>query len=154
METLAIIPCRKGSKGLPGKNTKDFCGKPLVLWTIEEIKKCKSVTRVLLSTDDPKAREVALANGVEVPFMRPKRLAGDYVPMHPVIEYTVKKLLSMGYEFDIFVLRDCTVPFIQNKDIQGAVDLLKKKSFGTSGTKRKVIRNKQKHVRKKISPSV
>ena len=130
MKPICIIPARGGSKGIHKKNIRPIGGKPLIYYTIKSCLKSKIFSHVIVSTEDKQIASIAKKYGAEVPYMRPKRLAGDYVPMHPVIEYTVKKLLSMGYEFDIFVLRDCTVPFIQNKDIQGAVDLLKKKRAG------------------------
>ena len=130
MKPICVIPARGGSKGIPRKNIRKILGKPLIAYTIEKSLKSKIFSHVIVSTEDKQIASIAKKYGAEVPFMRPKRLAGDYVPMHPVIEYTVKKLLSMGYEFDIFVLRDCTVPFIRNRDVQGAVDLLKKKQAG------------------------
>ena len=130
MKPICIIPARGGSKGVSKKNIRPIQGKPLIYYTIKSCLKSKIFSHVIVSTEDKQIASIAKKYGAEVPFMRPKRLAGDYVPMHPVIEYTVKKLLSMGYEFDIFVLRDCTVPFIRNRDVQGAVDLLKKKQAG------------------------
>jgi CMP-N,N'-diacetyllegionaminic acid synthase len=125
METLAIIPCRKGSKGLPGKNTKDFCGKPLVLWTIEEIKKCKSVTRVLLSTDDPKAREVALANGVEVPFMRPADISGDLATDYEFISHALNFLQSKeSYSPDIVIRLPVTSPLRRADHVEHGIQTL------------------------------
>ena len=130
MKPICIIPARGGSKGVPKKNIRLIHGKPLIYYTIKSCLKSKIFSHVIVSTEDKKIASIAKKYGAEVPFMRPKRLAKDYVPMYPVIEYTVKKLLSSGYEFNIFVLRDCTVPFIQNKDVKGSIDLLKKKRCG------------------------
>ena len=66
MEILAIKPSRKGPKELPGENTKMFCNRPLIAWTVNEVKKCKSVSRVSDSTDDSRARSIVLSLGIEV----------------------------------------------------------------------------------------
>lgn len=77
MEILGIIPARGGSKSIPRKNIKDFCGKPLIYWTIAEAKKSKYITRVIVSTDDREIAEVARLLGAEVPFLRPPEISGD-----------------------------------------------------------------------------
>lgn len=74
---LAIIPARGGSKGLPGKNIRMLCGKPLIAYTIEEALKAKSITRVIVSTDCDDIAEIAIKYGAEVPFKRPEALATD-----------------------------------------------------------------------------
>lgn len=74
---LAIIPARGGSKGLPGKNIRPLCGKPLIAYTIEQALKAKSITRVIVSTDCDEIAEVAKKYGAEVPFKRPDSLATD-----------------------------------------------------------------------------
>ena len=127
MKPICIIPARGGSKGIHKKNIRPIGGKPLIYYTIKSCLQSKIFSHVIVSTEDKQIASIAKKYGAEVPFMRPKRLAGDYVPMYPVIEHTVKKLLAMGHEFDIIVFRDCTVPFIRNKDIKGAINLLKKK---------------------------
>lgn len=77
MEILGIIPARGGSKGIPRKNIRLLVGKPLIVWTIEECKKSKLLTRVIVSTDDEEIAHVARNAGVEVPFLRPKEISGD-----------------------------------------------------------------------------
>ncbi len=74
---LAIIPARGGSKGIPGKNIKLLCGKPLIVYTIEAVMAAKSVERITLSTDDPEIAKIASNYGIEIPFMRPEHLAKD-----------------------------------------------------------------------------
>lgn len=80
MNTIAFIFARGGSKGLPNKNIKIFAGKPLIAWSIEHAKAVKSINRVLVSTDSEQIADVALENGAEIPFIRPKDLAGDKSP--------------------------------------------------------------------------
>lgn len=74
---LAIIPARGGSKGLPGKNTRPLCGRPMIAWTIDAALKSGCFKRVVVSTDDPQIAHEARIAGAEVPFMRPEELATD-----------------------------------------------------------------------------
>ena len=74
---LAIIPARGGSKGLPGKNIRPLGGIPLICHTINAAIAAKSISRVIVSTDDETIAEVAKECGAEVPFIRPASLAND-----------------------------------------------------------------------------
>ena len=95
MKPICIIPARGGSKGIHKKNIRPIGGKPLIYYTIKSCLQSKIFSHVIVSTEDKQIASIAKKYGAEVPFMRPKRLAGDYVPMYPVIEHTVKKLLAM-----------------------------------------------------------
>jgi len=77
MTLLALIPARGGSKGIPRKNLRDFCGKPLLQWSIDVALAAPSVGRVVVSTDDLEIAQVARDGGAEVPFLRPEELASD-----------------------------------------------------------------------------
>jgi N-acylneuraminate cytidylyltransferase len=77
MSVVAFIFARGGSKGLPRKNTRNFCGKPLIAWSIEQAKAVSRIDRVIVSTDSEEIAEVARKYGAEVPFMRPAILATD-----------------------------------------------------------------------------
>ena len=77
MEVLGIIPARGGSKSIPRKNIKLLCGKPLIAWSIEEAKKSRLLTRIIVSTDDLGIADVARQYGCEVPFLRPAEFAQD-----------------------------------------------------------------------------
>ncbi|MGE5607176.1 MAG: cytidylyltransferase domain-containing protein, partial [Bacteroidota bacterium] len=74
---LTLIPARGGSKGLPRKNIKDLCGKPLIGWTIEESLSCGFCDRLIVSTDDLEIAKIAKQYGADVPFLRPPELATD-----------------------------------------------------------------------------
>ncbi|MBT7609915.1 MAG: acylneuraminate cytidylyltransferase family protein [Bacteriovoracaceae bacterium] len=74
---IAIICCRGGSKGIPGKNIKDFFGKPLLGWIIEEAKKADVFEEIILSTDSEEIAEVGKKYGCTVPVLRPAEIAGD-----------------------------------------------------------------------------
>ncbi|MED5251452.1 MAG: pseudaminic acid cytidylyltransferase, partial [Pseudomonadota bacterium] len=75
---LAVIPARGGSKRIPRKNIKAFCGRPMIAWSIEAALNSGCFERVIVSTDDLEIAEVAKAWGAEVPFLRPSELADDY----------------------------------------------------------------------------
>src|SRR5262245_24039119 len=77
LEILGLIPARKGSKGIPRKNVRLVGGKPLVTWTLEAARAATSITRLIVSTDDPEVVELARRAGVEVPFLRPAEFAAD-----------------------------------------------------------------------------
>jgi len=123
---ICIIPARAGSKGVINKNTRKICGKPLIYYSIKSALESKIFSHVIVSTEDKKTAAIAKKYGAEVPFVRPKSLAVDNTPLEPVLLHTIKKLNSLGIYFEIFVLRDCTVPFIDANDMKGAINLLKK----------------------------
>jgi len=126
MKPICFIGARGGSKGVPRKNIRLLAKKPLIAYTIESALNSKIFSHVVVSTEDKEIAKVAKKFGAEVPFMRPKKLATSSAGMVDVMIHGIKKLRSLGYDFDIFVNRDCTVPFLQNKDIKGAINLLRK----------------------------
>ncbi len=127
MKPVCFIGARGGSKGVPRKNVRLLAGKPLISYTIQAAIKSKIFQAVIISSEDPKVIQIAKKYGAKVPFIRPKKLAADNASMDDVIIHGIKKLQSLGYKFDILVNRDCTVPFIQNIDIAGAIKLLKQR---------------------------
>jgi len=126
MKPICFIGARGGSKGVPRKNIRLLAGKPLIAYTIESALNSKIFSHVVVSTEDKEIAKVAKKFGAEVPFMRPKKLSTSSAGMTDVMIHGIKKLRSLGYDFDIFVNRDCTVPFIRSKDIKGAINLLNK----------------------------
>ena len=126
MKPICIIPARGGSKGVPRKNIRRILNKPLIAYTIEKSLKSNIFSHVIVSTEDKEIAKISKKYGAEVPFMRPKNLAKDNTSMADVLIHAVKKLLSLGYSFEIFVNRDCTVPFIRNSDIKSSISLMKK----------------------------
>ena len=126
MKPICIIPARAGSKSVPNKNIRLIAGKPLIYYTIKSALESKLFSHVIVSTEDKKIASIAKKYGAEVPFMRPRSLATDKTPQEQVLLHAVKKLNSLGIDFEIFVYRDCTVPFIDSSDMNGAIELLKK----------------------------
>jgi len=88
-EAVAIIPARGGSKRIPKKNIKNFCGKPLIAYSIQTALKSKLFNKVIVSTDDEQIAFTAKKYGAIVPFIRPKELSGDYVGSGEAIEHTL-----------------------------------------------------------------
>jgi len=127
MKPICFIGARGGSKGVPKKNIRIIAGKPLIAHTIQKAIKSGIFSQVIVSTEDTKIATIAKKYGAEVPFRRPKNLATDTATMEDVLVHGLKKLLSLGYKFDIFVLLDVTAPFIRIKDISGTIRLLRKK---------------------------
>ena len=127
MKPICIIAARGGSKGVPGKNIRIVNSKPLIAHTILKAIKSKLFSHVIVSTEDKKIALVSKKYGAEVPFIRPKKYATDTATAGDVLNHAIKKLYSLGYNFETVVNLDCTVPFLRIKDIKGAVKLLKKK---------------------------
>lgn len=128
MKSICFIGARGGSKGIKKKNVRLLAGKPLIAYTIEAALNSNIFNHVVVSTEDQEIANVAKNYGADVPFVRPKKLATDAASMYDVIVHGIKKLRSLGYEFDILVNRDCTVPFIRDIDISGSIKLLQKKN--------------------------
>jgi CMP-N-acetylneuraminic acid synthetase len=124
IKPICLICARGGSKGVPNKNIKLLGKKPLIAHTIEKAINSKIFSHVIVSTEDKKIIKIAKKYGAEIPFVRPKRLSGNTTPIGDVFSHAIKKLYSLGYEFDIFVNLDCTVPFLRKKDISNSVKLL------------------------------
>ena len=125
---LAIIPARGGSKGLPGKNIKELCDKPLIAWTIEQAKSCSDINRIVVSTDDREIAEVAEKYGAEVPFIRPAELANDIATSIDVIFHAINWLKEYkDYRPEYILLLQPTSPLRTREDIDGAIRMLKEK---------------------------
>ncbi len=126
MKPICFIGARGGSKGVPRKNIRMMAGKPLIAYAIEDAINSNFFSSVIVSTEDIQIANVAKKYGADVPFLRPKKLATDNATMDDVLLHGIKKLQLMGYEFEIIVIRDCTVPFIRKIDIKGSINTLKK----------------------------
>ncbi len=125
---ICFIAARGGSKGVVRKNIRLLAGKPLIAYAIESSIKSKIFSHVVVSTEDKEIARISQKFGAEVPFLRPKKLATDSTGMTEVVLHGLKKLHALGYDFDTFVNRDCTVPFLRNKDVAGSIRLLKRKN--------------------------
>ena len=115
---VAIIPARGGSKRIPRKNVKEFCGKPMIAWSIEAALKSDCFDKVVVSTDDPEIAEVALKFGAEVPFIRPSSLSDDFTSTTPVIKHAVEALSAALNETSLVCCLYATAPFVTPEDLK------------------------------------
>ncbi|TRZ52420.1 acylneuraminate cytidylyltransferase family protein [bacterium] len=122
---VCVIPARGGSKGLPGKNIKMFCGKPLIAHTIEHARQSKYIDRVIVSTETEEIAQISLEYGAEVPFIRPMELAGDSSSTVDVLLHAIKWLENVDrYAFDILLLLHTTTPLRSVEDINRCIALM------------------------------
>ena len=124
MKVLAVIPARAGSKGVPGKNIKKLAGKPLIQYSIEAAIN-SNLDRIIVSTDCKKIANLAVKLGVDVPFMRPPKLAADNsnsidVMVHSLIE--MEKIDNCKYEY--LMMLQPTTPFRTYKNINDSLSLI------------------------------
>jgi pseudaminic acid cytidylyltransferase len=121
---IAIIPARGGSKRIPRKNIKEFCGKPMIAWSIDAAKASGLFEHIIVSTDDIEIAEIAKKSGAEVPFMRPAELSNDYAGTTEVVAHATRWALDQGLELDAVCCIYATAPFVQVSDIKRGLELL------------------------------
>jgi CMP-N,N'-diacetyllegionaminic acid synthase len=115
---LALIPARGGSKGLPGKNIRTLCGKPLIVWTIDKANSSKYLDMVLVTTDSIEIAEISKAAGAHVPFLRPAELATDIASTYDAVHHALDFLKKHECQvFDYVVLLEPTSPLREDDDI-------------------------------------
>ncbi len=125
---VAIIPARGGSKEIPRKNLIDFCGKPLLAWSIQQAASASSIRAVYVSTDDDEIKQVALEYGAKV-ITRPKELAADTSSSESALKHAIADIEDGGEAVDLVVFLQATSPLRDWKDVEGAIQtLLKEKA--------------------------
>ncbi|RMJ03938.1 CMP-N,N'-diacetyllegionaminic acid synthase [Marinobacter litoralis] len=124
MSAVAIIPARGGSKRIPRKNIKEFCGKPMIAWSIDAALESGCFDRVIVSTDDEEIAAVARQHGAETPFMRPAQLSDDYTGTIPVIRHAVEWLADNGCAVSQACCIYATAPFVSPEDLNRGQQLL------------------------------
>jgi len=115
---VAVIPARGGSKRIPRKNIKQFCGKPMIVWPINVAKQSKLFEHIIVSTDDEEIAEVAKSCGAEVPFMRPKQLADDYAGTTEVVSHAISWMYEQGWELETVCCIYATSVFLDKDDLK------------------------------------
>lgn len=123
-----MIPARGGSKRIPRKNLRDFCGRPMIGWSIAAARESGCFDRVIVSTDDAEIADVARAAGAEVPFLRPPALSDDFTPTVPVIRHAIEQLEAAWGDAAALAEICCiyaTAPFIRETDIRRGLELLR-----------------------------
>ena len=125
---IAVIPARGGSKRIPRKNIKEFCGRPMIAWAISAAKESGLFDRIIVSTDDEEIAALARSWGAETPFVRPANLADDLTPTVPVVAHAVKSCLDFGWVTDYVCCVYPCVPFLQVSDLIMALDLAQERN--------------------------
>lgn len=120
---LFIIPARGGSKGIPRKNIRDFCGRPLIAWSVDTALALAPPSHICLSTDDEEIAAVGRSLGLDVPYMRPGALATDSAGSREVIIDAMDFYGNMGCTFDCVVLLQPTSPLRTVDDTRRTIDL-------------------------------
>ena len=121
---IAVIPARSGSKGLPGKNTKPLCGKPLIAWSIKEALKSKHIDEICVSTDSEEIIKIARDFGANPNFKRPAELAQDDSTTTDVLLHALEEYKKINKYFDIIVCLQPTSPTRESQDIDESLGLL------------------------------
>ena len=115
---IAVILARGGSKRIPRKNIKKFCGKPMIAWPIETAKKSKLFDHILVSTDNEEIAKISKSFGAEVPFIRPKNLSDDFTGTTEVITHAVKWMEEQKWQVKIVCCIYATSVFFTVEDLK------------------------------------
>lgn len=121
MKRVAIITARGGSKRIPKKNIKDFCGKPIIAYSIEAALQSELFDEVMVSTDSEEIAEVARRYGANVPFMRSEKTSDDFATTRDVLEEVIEEYRKREKEFDQMACLYPTAPFITPEKLKDAI---------------------------------
>lgn len=121
---LCVIPARGGSKRIPRKNIKPFCGKPMIAWSIEAAIKSNCFDKIIVSTDDDEIADFACKCGAEVPFLRPNELSDDYMGTSEVVSHAIKWNINNGYKIKEVCCLYATATFVRATDLSKALKIL------------------------------
>jgi pseudaminic acid cytidylyltransferase len=125
LQTVALIPARSGSKRIPSKNVKPFCGKPIIGYAIETARESGLFSRIIVSTDSDEIAEIAEGFGAEAPFRRPAALADDFTTTAAVIEHAVGDLLAEG-PLDYLCCIYPTAVFMRVEDLRAGYEVIQR----------------------------
>lgn len=123
---IAIITARGGSKRIPKKNIKEFCGKPIIAYSIEAALKSDIFDEVMVSTDSEEIADIARQYGANVPFMRSAKTSDDYATTSDVIMEVLEKYQEMGQTFDYICCIYPTAPFVTSDKLKEAMSIMEK----------------------------
>jgi pseudaminic acid cytidylyltransferase len=127
--TIAIILARQNSKRIPGKNYKKFNGKPIISITINKLKESKIFDRIIVSTDSSKIAKIAKRSGAEVPFIRPKSLAGQFSSGVSVMSHSMKYLIEEKYKFKYACCVYAPNPLLHVQDLRKGLKKIASNKF-------------------------
>ena len=123
---LAIIPARSGSKRIKNKNIKNFYSKPIIFYAIDALKKSNLFSKIYVSTDSNKIRNLVNKKNLNIKELRPKKLASDNSPTMQVLKYELNKMLKNNENYDEVWLISACNPFLQIKDLKKAAKVFSK----------------------------
>lgn len=123
---IAVITARGGSKRIPKKNIKEFCGKPIMAYSIEAAIESRLFDEVMVSTDSEEIAEVAKQYGASVPFMRSEKTSDDYATTNDVLKEVFSEYKKRGQDFALAVCLYPTAPFVTGEKLIDAVELMEK----------------------------
>lgn len=126
MKSVAIITARGGSKRIPKKNIKEFCGKPIIAYSIEAAIASKAFDEVMVSTDSEEIADVARKYGANVPFMRSEKTSNDFATTADVLTEVINEYAKLGRKYDYFACIYPTAPFITADKLSEAMDNIQK----------------------------
>lgn len=124
MKNIAIITARGGSKRIPRKNIKEFCGKPILAYSIEAAVNSGVFDTVMVSTDDKEIADIAIKYGAEVPFFRSEKTSDDYATTNDVLMEVLEEYEKRGQSFDVMTCIYPTAPFITAEKLSKGVQML------------------------------
>lgn len=121
---IAVIPARGGSKRIPRKNIRSFCGRPMIGWPIAAARRSALFDRIIVSTDDAEISTLATAMGAEVPFIRPPELADNQAGTTEVIAHATRWCLDQGWDIDAVCCIYPTAAFLDIEDLKAGLNVL------------------------------
>ncbi len=128
MSNIAIIPARGGSKGLPDKNIKEFCGRPLLAWSILQAKKSKYIDSVWVTSDSDKILDISVEYGAN-PIKRPLEISGDTASSESAWLHAIEFVKGTGIDIDLILGMQATSPIREPSDIDNAFSEFDKFSY-------------------------
>lgn len=128
---LAVILARGGSKRIPRKNIRNFCGKPMISWSIKAAQKSNCFDKIIVSTDDKEIADISKNDGAEIPFIRPTKLSNDFSLTQDVIKHAIKWYDKNNFKIEFVCCIYACAPLISHKDIQQAMKMLSKSKKNT-----------------------
>lgn len=131
MSRLAIITARGGSKRIPKKNIREFCGKPILAYSIEAALESGLFDHVMVSTDSEEIAEIARKYGAEVPFFRSETTSGDFATTNDVLAEVLEEYEKRGMHFDVACCIYPTAPFVTAEKLKTAVAQLESSDADT-----------------------
>ena len=131
MSSIAVITARGGSKRIPKKNIKEFCGKPILAYSIEAAIKSGMFDTVMVSTDSEEIAEIAKKYGAEVPFYRSAKTSDDFATTNDVLLEVIDEYKKLGQEFDELCCIYPTAPFVTAKKLVYAMNKLMESNADT-----------------------